>query len=113
MTKLFSSLTLLLAGLLAVSMLVGCSGAENPVAAEPVPVNFVRATPAGGEVATNETITVNFDRKPADVKVSAGTVRVTGKTAIITGPFPLGTLILIITWADGTLVLNYTVTGPD
>ena len=113
MTKLFRNFVLLLTGLLAVSMLVGCGGDENPVAAEPVPVNFVRATPAGGEIAANGTITVTFDNIPSDVAVSAGTIKVSGKTAAITGPFTLGKLTLTITWADGTKVLNYKVTAPD
>ena len=113
MTKLFRNFVLLLAGLLSVSMLVGCGGDENPVAAEPVPVNFVRATPAAGEIAANGTITVTFDNTPGDVAVSAGTIKVSGKTAAITGPFTLGKLTLTITWADGTKVLNYKVTAPD
>ena len=113
MTKLFRNFILLLAGLLAVSMLVGCDGDENPVAAEPVPVNFVRATPAGGEVAANGTITVTFDNTPDDVTVSPGTIKVSGKTAAITGPFTSGPLALTVTWADGTKVLNYKVTAPD
>ena len=113
MTKLFSSSVLLLTGLLAVSILAGCGGGENPVVAEPVPVNFVRATPAGGEIAANGTITVTFDNTPDDVTASTGTIKITGKTVAITGPFTLGKLTLTITWADGTKVLNYKVTAPD
>ena len=113
MTKLFRNFVLLLAGLLAVSMLVGCGGDENPVAAEPVPVNFVRATPAAGEIAANGTITVTFDNAPSAVMASTGTIKITGKTVAITGPFTLGKLTLTITWADGTKVLNYKVTAPD
>lgn len=112
MTKLFRNFVLLLTGLLAVSMLVGCGGDENPVAAEPVPVNFVSATPAGGEIAPNGIITVTFDNTPGDVTVSAGTIKVRGKTAAITGPFTSGPLALTITWADGTEILNYTVIVP-
>ena len=113
MTKLFRNFVSLLVGLLAVSMFVGCGGDENPVAAEPVPVNFVRATPAGGEIATNVTIMVTFDNTPSDVIASTGTIKITGKTAAITGPFTLGKLTLTITWADGTKVLNYKVNQPD
>ncbi len=112
MTKLFRHFVLLLAGLLAVSMLVGCGGDENPVVAKPLPVNFVSATPVGGEIAPNGTITVTFDNTPGDVAVSAGTIKVRGKTAAITGPFASGPLALRITWADGTEVLNYTVIVP-
>ena len=84
--------------------------------AETYPAEFVRfisATPPGGEIAANGTITVTFDNAPADVTVSAGTVIVAGKTATIVGPFTLGPLALTITWADGTQTLNYTVTAPD
>ena len=113
MTKLFRSLVLLLAGLLAVSMLAGCGGDDDTVTDEPVPVNFVSASPSGGQIATNGTITVTFNNTPGDVIVSTGTVKIAGKTVAITGPFTLGKLALTITWADGTKVLNYIVTGPD
>ena len=113
MTKLFSSSILLLAGLLAVSMLAGCGGDDDTVTDEPVPVNFISASPSGGQIATNGTIMVTFDNAPGDVTVSPGTVKITGKTAAITGPFTLGKLALTITWADGTKALNYKVTAPD
>ena len=113
MPKLFRSFVLLLAGLFAVSMLAGCGGDDDIVANEPVPANFVNAIPSGGQIATNAPINVTFDNIPLDVKVSAGTVKVAGKTATITGPFTLGELTLTITWADGTLALNYIVTAPD
>ena len=51
-------------------MLVSCGGEEDIVVDEPVPVNFVRATPSGGEIAVNGTITVTFDNTPGDVMVS-------------------------------------------
>ena len=66
-----------------------------------------------GDLAANGSITVTFDNAPSDIVVSTGTVKITGKTVIITGPFTLGKLTLTITWADGTKVLNYKVTGPD
>ena len=81
-----------------------------------VPVNFatfVSATPPGGEIGANGSITVTFDNAPTDVTVSAGTVTVAGKSATITGPFTPGPLALTITWADGTQALTYTVTAPD
>ena len=80
---------------------------------EAAPANFVSATPRGGEIAANGSITVIFDNAPADVTVSAGTVTVAGKTATIMGPFTPGPLALTVTWADGTQALNYTVTAPD
>ena len=105
-------LALLLTGLLAVSMLAGCGGDDDTDTDEPVPVNFFRATPPGGEIAANGSITVTFDNTPADVTVSAGTVVVWGKTATIQGPFTPGRLALTIRWADGIQALNYTVTAP-
>ena len=83
MTKLFRGFILLLAGVLTVSMLAGCGDIDDTD--EPIPVNFVSATPPGGEIAANGTITVTFDNPPADVTVSAGTVTVAGKTATIYG----------------------------
>ena len=112
MTKLFRNAALLLAGLLSLSLMVGCGGSEDEEV-ETAPAAFVSATPPGGEIATNGTITVTFDNAPDAVTVSAGTVTVAGKTATITGPFPGGLLLLTITWADGTQALNYTVTSPD
>ena len=112
MTKLFSSFVVLLTGLLTVSMLAGCGG-DDIVTDEPVPANFVSATPPGGEVAVNGTITVIFDNPPTDVTANAGNLTVAGKTATITGPFtPPGPLTLTITWANGIQTLNYTVTAP-
>ncbi len=109
MTKLFRSLALLLTGLLAVSMLAGCS---EDTAEDPFPANFVSATPPGGEIAANGTITINFDNPPLDVTVNVGTVTFSGKTATITGPFTPGPLALTLRWADGIQALNYIVTAP-
>jgi len=113
MTKLFRGFVLLLTGVLAVSMLAGCGSGGDILTDEPVPANFVSATPPGGEIAANGSITLTFDNAPADVKVGVGTVTVAGKTATIAGPFTPGPLALTITWADGTQALNYTVTSPD
>ena len=113
MTKLFCSLALLLAGLLAVSMLAGCGDVDDDdsdIRLRPLPSV---TPPSGTTISANETITVSFDYKPTDVTVSPGTIKVDGKTATITGPFHLGALTLMIAWADGTTVLNYTVTAPD
>ena len=112
MTKLFRTLALLLAGLLAISVFIGCGGDDEDVEDAP-PANFVSATPPGGEIAANGAISVTFDNAPADVTVSAGTITVAGKTATIVGPFTPGPLALTITWADGTQALNYTIAGPD
>lgn len=110
MTKLFRNFALLLVGLLAVSIFVGCGGDDDMD--EPIPVNFVSANPIVGELAANGTITVTFDNTPTDVRVNYGTVTVAGKTAYISGPFTPGPLGLTITWADGIQELNYTVASP-
>ena len=112
MAKLFRTFALLLVSLLPLSLIVSCGEGEDEEI-ETAPANFVSVTPSGGEIAVNGTITVTFDNPPVDVIVSTGTVKVKGKTATITGPFPRGLLTLTITWADGTQVLNYTVYFPD
>ena len=112
MTKLFRTFAFLLAGLFALSLMVGCGG-DSETEEEAAPANFVSANPPGGDIAANGSITVTFDNAPADVTVSAGTVTVAGKSATITGPFPPGALALTITWADGTQALSYNVTAPD
>ena len=112
MTKLFRTFALLLAALFAVSLMVGC-GSDSDTEEEAAAAAFVSASPAGGEIAANGSITVTFDNAPADVTVTAGTVTVAGKTATIAGPFTPGPLALTINWADGSQTLNYTVTAPD
>ena len=112
MTKMFRTFALLLAALFAMSLIVGCGG-DSEEEEEAAPANFVSATPPGGDIAANGSITVTFDNAPADVTVSAGTVTVAGKSATITGPFTPGALALTITWADGTQALTYNVTAPD
>ena len=59
------------------------------------------------------TITLTFDRRPEDVTVSSGVAEVTGRFVDITGPFDPGTLVLDITWANGSQTLRYTVRVPD
>ncbi|MYC75869.1 hypothetical protein F4X10_08915 [Candidatus Poribacteria bacterium] len=110
MKKLFRGFILSLAGVLTVSMLTGCGDIDDTD--EPVPVNFVSATPTGGEINPNEWITITFDNPPTDVTVSTGTVTVAGKTATITGPFTPGPLSVTLTWADGTYFLNFIVHSP-
>ena len=112
MRKLFRTFALLLTSLLTVSMLTGCGGDDDGNEEAP-PANFVSATPPGGEIAANGSITVTFDNAPSDVTVSAGTVTVAGKSATIVGPFRPGALALTITWVDGIQALNYTVISPD
>ena len=91
-------------------MLAGCGDIDDTD--EPVPVHFVSATPPGGVIAANGTITVTFDNKPVDVTVTPGIVTVAGRTATIHGPFTPGSLVLTIRWTDGIQVLNYIVSSP-
>jgi len=104
--KLFRHVVLLGVVSLGTFVFVGC-GSDEDTLEERVPVSFVSATPPGGAIAANGTITVTFDGEPEDVTVSAGTVTVAGKTATIAGPFVPGPLALTITWKDGTQTLNY------
>ena len=114
MTKLFRTLALLLAGLLAVSMLAGCGGGENGNGDAAAPAAFVSANPpSGSTIAANASITLTFDNAPADVTVSPGAAAPAGKTVTVSGPFTPGPLTLSVTWADGSTTLTYTVTAPD
>ena len=111
MTKVFRNLVLLLAGLLAVSPMIGCGSDEEDE--ELIPANFVIAVPPNGsEIAANASITLTFDNAPADVTASAGLTIASGKIVTVDGPFTPGPLNLTITWADGTQTLTYTVTAP-
>ena len=87
------------------------------------PAEFVRVTPASGEIPVNGIITVIFDNPPADLKVifdnppadlNVNTDFVSaGKTVTIWGPFIPGHLVLTVIWAEGTQELTYTVTPLD
>lgn len=84
-----------------------------PVESTPI-VKFVSAHPASGsKILPKVVITLTFDKVPTDVRVSHGTVTVTGRSAAIAGPFAHGPLALTIAWANGTQALNYTVAAPD
>lgn len=63
MTQLFRTSTSLLAGLLALSLIIGCGGGEDEEIETP-PANFVSASPPDGQIAVNGTITVTFDNAP-------------------------------------------------
>lgn len=87
----------------------GCSTEEEPAV-------FLSATPPGGStIQEDATIVATFDAPPSglDVNVPAGvTFSVTGSVVTITGGFKPGHLSLVLTWQDGTTVLNYTVPDP-
>ena len=107
MRKLFKTFALLLVGLLALFVLVGCGGDED-VENEKMPVSFVSATPPSGSCpAANASITLTFDGEPEEVRVNPGVAFTSGKTVTVSGPFTPGPLTLSVTWADGTHTLTY------
>ncbi len=116
MKKLFRTLALLMAGLLAVYM-IGCGGDDDDEdTAETPDATITSSVPAnGGTLASNGTITITFDNAPGDVTVSPGTAKVEGKKATISGPFTEGALALAVSWTngDGSETLNFTVTAAD
>ena len=88
----------------------GCGG--DSVTDEPVPANFISATPPSGEIFPLAPIEVLFDKPPVDLRSNVGTVTVAGRTATITGPFTPGLLELRISWAGGSYTLGYIVHSP-
>ena len=88
----------------------GCSG--DSVTDEPIPANFISATPPSGEIYPLASIEVLFDKPPIDVVVNFGTVTVAGRIATVSGPFTPGPLTLRISWAGGSYTIGYIVHGP-
>ncbi|RKU38998.1 hypothetical protein C6496_03665 [Candidatus Poribacteria bacterium] len=83
---------------------------------EPPPpsATFVSANPpSGSTVPTNASLILTFDNAPTDVAVSAGFFAGSGKTLLVSGPFPPGPLALTVTWAGGSVTLIYIVIVPD
>ena len=77
------------------------------------PGGFISVSPkTGATIETDTTLTLRFDGTPEDVKVNIGTVRVSGNTITVTGPFDPGTLTLRVTWTDGSQTLRYTIRKP-
>ena len=95
------------------SIFAALADTQNVKSEPKTPAGFVSATPQGGQIPTNGTITVTFANVPENVRVSAGRVIVGGRTATISGPFTPGPLTLTITWGDGSQTLNYTVIAPE
>lgn len=78
------------------------------------PVVFVSAVPPpGSTLEQNASISVTFDGEPTELTVSAGTPVISGRSAVISGPFAPGPLALILTWHNGSVELNYTVRKSD
>ena len=73
--------------------------------------DFVAANPpSGSTLQPDATITVTFDGVPGNVAVNPGAATLAGQTVTISGPFPAGSLSLVLAWGDGyRRVLNYTV----
>jgi hypothetical protein len=95
---------------------VGCFLRRDQDEEEPEDViaSVVSVNPASGStISPDATITVTFDNPPNTVIASSGTVSVAGKIATITGPFTPGSLVLTLTWGDGSYTVNYTVSAPE
>ena len=77
------------------------------------PVAFVSANPGiDSQLDVNATITLTFDDTPENITASTGTATIIDQTVKITGPFDPGSLVLTVTWADGSQTLNYTIRPP-
>lgn len=72
---------------------------------------FSSVSPGEGNTINPFTdITVRFNGRPENVKVSHGTTNVSGSTVTIKGPlFVVGRIPLIIEWKGGSKVLNYVI----
>ena len=76
-------------------------------------INYVSVNPRmRSTIETDTPLTLRFDGAPTNVKVNAGTARVSGDTLTVTGPFDPGPLTLRVTWRDGSQTLQYTVRKP-
>ena len=108
--KLFSRTLILITAALFTVYMVGCGSDEDADTA----ALFMNATPADGEIEANGSITVTFDKTPANIKASAGKkVTVSGQIVTIEGPFTPGELELTLTWENGEQTLKYTVLDGD
>ncbi len=89
---------------------------ESPPVVPQIPdAAFVSASPASGDISENDSITITFDNDPGTVTVSFGTVSGSGNSRTISGPFPVGSLTLTISWTNGSgsHTLNYNVMAED
>ena len=79
-----------------------------------LPVAFVGVNPVPeSQLEIDGTIILTFDGMPEDVAGNIGVAKVVDNSVTLSGPFPPGPLVLIVTWADGTQTLRYTVREPD
>lgn len=78
------------------------------------PAVFVSADPVPeSELEVDDTIVLTFDNTPEAFTTSIGVATVIDNTVTLSGPFDPGTLVLVVTWADGTQTLRYTVRESD
>ena len=78
------------------------------------PAMFVSADPAPeSQLEIDDTIVLTFDNPPEAFTTSTGIATVVDNTVTLSGPFEPGMLVLVVTWADGTQTLRYTVREPD
>lgn len=77
---------------------------------EPVPIELKSARPeSGSTIRPDESIVIFFSDPPENLTVVTGTALVSGGKITISGPFPLGDILIELTWADGTHALEYVV----
>ena len=100
--------------MIGVLSVVGCGDDDDaPPPPPPEPVGFVAANPpSGSTLQPDATITVTFDDAPGIIAVYPGTATTADQTVTISGPFLAGPLRVVLTWADGSQVLEYTITTP-
>ena len=78
------------------------------------PAVFVSADPVPeSQLEIDDTIVLTFDNPPEAFTTSTGVATVVDNTVTLSGPFEPGMLVLVVTWADGTQTLRYTVREPD
>ena len=85
----------------------GC-GHDLDESQEEITANFLQVTPSiGSELRAKDPIILTFDSIPTDVRSTAGSAIVSGKTIVIHGPFDPGSLNLTVTWAGGRKELKF------
>ena len=101
-------------------VLVSCSIEDITSGDEEKPVTLLKAVPPDGStIPQTKSIQLTFDGRPTGLTVSGSEVSIVGLGTHLTiespGQFPHGALSLVLTWADGTRTLNYTVerTPPE
>ena len=78
------------------------------------PAVFVSADPVPeSQLEIDDTIVLTFDNPPEAFTTSTGVATIVDNTVTLSGPFEPGMLVLVVTWADGTQTLRYTVREPD